>query len=626
VRVELIMGEVVDTALQNTTTDNGYYLFSSVAPGSYYVKVYAPSPEYIRWTASSIEVTSKDVSKDMYLPKLLNLVSPDNDALVTSLIHTLYWEAINEATEYRIQINTYENWELVEMGHSASSNYTIKTELIPGVEYAWQVDAYDAENHCVGTTQMAYHFTLRAPLQNIYPVAVINGPYSGEEDSSVSFSSAGSRDPDGEISEYRWTFGDGTHSYEQNPSHTYFEPGTYTVRLRVTDNAGATDSETTTCTVTPTAPTNQDPVAAVNGPYSGEEDSSISFSSAGSHDPDGSIVEYRWDFGDGQTSTSANPSHTYQEAGTYTVKLTVTDDQSTTDTSIVTCVISPKANIAPIPKANGPYEGKLNQAISFSAEGSSDPDGILIEYRWDFGDGTFSNEKNPTHTYSKEGDYTVTLTVTDEGGLTSTDTINCQVILPAQVNLIPIVAGGSAVAVLVVALYLKKKRPEDVKFEPIKLEPTLLQVRAQSHELVADGMSKTTIYINLLDENGSPKKATEDMEITLTTTLGNITSPIIISKGESQGKATLFSSKEFGAGTISAESTGLETASTSIVFLEKRRYCMICGASIALDALVCPRCGRTPPSDVDVKTCKNCGNIIPMVADYCSECGANQPK
>ena len=199
VTVELLQGDEM-IQLQNTTTDNGYYSFSSVAPGSYYVRVYAPSPEYTDWIASIIEVTSKDVSKDMYLPKKMTLLSPENNALVSSLHPTLYWEPISEAAEYSIQINVEEDWELVEVGHSPFDNYTIGPELTPGVEYVWQVDARDAQGHWVGTTQMAYHFTtleikigefftsilnLTPPEFGYGPIMKYNGQYALISDGNV---------------------------------------------------------------------------------------------------------------------------------------------------------------------------------------------------------------------------------------------------------------------------------------------------------------------------------------------------------------------------------------------------------------------------------------------------------
>ncbi len=80
-------------------------------------------------------------------------------------------------------------------------------------------------------------------------------------------------------------------------------------------------------------PTNNAPTAVVNGPYAGTEGQPINFSSAGSTDSDGTIVSFNWNFGDGLTSTVANPTHTYAVAGSYTVTLTVTDDGGATGNS-----------------------------------------------------------------------------------------------------------------------------------------------------------------------------------------------------------------------------------------------------------------------------------------------------
>src|SRR5206468_3079460 len=137
---------------------------------------------------------------------------------------------------------------------------------------------------------------------------------------TCSFTSTSS-DPDGTIASYSWTFGDGATSTVQNPSHTYAAGGTYTVTLPVTDNQGAA-SATTSRTMAVTPP-NQPPTAAVTSSCSAL---TCSFTSTSS-DPDGSIASYSWNFGDGATSTAANPSHTYAAGGSYTVTLTVTDNQ-----------------------------------------------------------------------------------------------------------------------------------------------------------------------------------------------------------------------------------------------------------------------------------------------------------
>lgn len=90
----------------------------------------------------------------------------------------------------------------------------------------------------------------------------------------------------------------------------------------------------------PTDPTPVPPEADANGPYAGIEGQSVSFSSIGSSDSDGTIVSYNWDFGDGGTSSSRHPSHIYSAEGTYVVKLTVTDDEGLTDRDTAPCTVS----------------------------------------------------------------------------------------------------------------------------------------------------------------------------------------------------------------------------------------------------------------------------------------------
>ena len=159
VRVELVQGEVTNPPLQTTFTSNGHYHFSFVVPGSYWVKAYAPNPEYIGWKANSIEVAYDDITRDIYLPKLMTLLSPGDGADVASLHPTLTWEANPEAAYYWVQVNVMDTWELVEFEESVSTEHTISALLSPGVEYAWQIDAYDSQHRHVGTTDATYRFT-----------------------------------------------------------------------------------------------------------------------------------------------------------------------------------------------------------------------------------------------------------------------------------------------------------------------------------------------------------------------------------------------------------------------------------------------------------------------------------
>ncbi|WP_256717769.1 PKD domain-containing protein [Shewanella sp. UCD-KL12] len=169
------------------------------------------------------------------------------------------------------------------------------------------------------------------------------------------------------------------------------------------------------------------PTANANGAYTGSAGQSIQFSSQGSNDSDGNIVSFEWDFGDGSASTLANPSHAYSVVQNYTVTLTVTDNGGLTHSSTTTASVTGSQNVAPVAMANGPYSGEVDSAISFSSQGSSDSDGSIASYSWDFGDGNTSSQASPNHTYVSAGDYTVTLTVTDNLGATGTSVASASV-------------------------------------------------------------------------------------------------------------------------------------------------------------------------------------------------------
>lgn len=136
-----------------------------------------------------------------------------------------------------------------------------------------------------------------------------------------------STDADGTIASRVWTFGDGSTSTAANPSKTYASAGAYTVQLKVTDNSGL--STTTTQVVTVSAPASQAPVASFKVGTTGL----TAYFTDTSTDADGTIASRLWDFGDGSTSTYANPAKTYAASGTYTVKLKVTDNSGLSTTT-----------------------------------------------------------------------------------------------------------------------------------------------------------------------------------------------------------------------------------------------------------------------------------------------------
>jgi len=193
---------------------------------------------------------------------------------------------------------------------------------------------------------------------------------------------------------------------------------------------------------------NQPPVADAGGPYSGITGSVVSMDGSKSYDPDGKIVSFSWDYGDGSALGSGmNPSYIYVLAGAYTVTLTVTDDKGSTGKKQTAANISAPGNQPPVAHAGGPYTVALGSPVQFNGSTSTDPDGTIVSYSWDYGDGSLLGAGDkPTHLYAAAGAFTVTLTVTDDKGLTDTDqtavqvtdgsaAITCRLLAPDSVRL-----------------------------------------------------------------------------------------------------------------------------------------------------------------------------------------------
>lgn len=254
--------------------------------------------------------------------------------------------------------------------------------------------------------QVRAHFELAtAGAANAAPTAAFTSDVQGLD---VSFDGSTSSDPEGPIASFAWEFGDGGTATGEAPNHTYAGGGTYTVSLTVTDGQGVAD--TTTGEVTVQGP-NAAPTASLTATVDGM---TVSVDGSASTDSDGSIATYAWDFGDGETATGATASHTYAAGGDYTIELLVTDDRGATgaDTESVTIVAPNQEPTAAFTAAESGLE------VSFDATGSTDPDGSIASYAWDFGDGTTGTGATVSRTYEADGAYDVTLTVTDDEGAT----------------------------------------------------------------------------------------------------------------------------------------------------------------------------------------------------------------
>ncbi|MCR1027069.1 PKD domain-containing protein, partial [Cellulophaga baltica] len=259
---------------------------------------------------------------------------------------------------------------------------------------------------------------------------------SGEASLNVQFIGDTSSDPDtADVLTYAWDFGDGTTATTANPAHTFTTVGTYDVTLTVTDDGTpALSSSEVTLTITVTD-ANQAPTAiATSNVSSGILDLDVEFTGSNSSDPDaGDTLTYAWDFGDGTTATTANPSHTFTTAGTYMVTLTVSDDGTPilNDTDTITITVG-KPNISAFVDAGedilvGPFDYQFRLEGNFS--GLTTISSILWE-EISTGSSTIlsPNSFNTNVTITSGGTYIYKLTVIDNLGGVGSDIIEVTVV------------------------------------------------------------------------------------------------------------------------------------------------------------------------------------------------------
>ena len=237
----------------------------------------------------------------------------------------------------------------------------------------------------------------------IPPIAVFEAnPSSGYAPLDVKFTDLSSGTPES----WSWEFGDGGTSTEQNPLHTYTTVGNYTVNLTVQNNCG---TNTTSGTIVALC---LEPVADFSANRtSGKVPLSVQFTDSSQNN----VTSWSWQFGDGGTSTKQNPVHTYTAPGTYTVNLTVMNNCGSGTASKPMYIT---AEPCPLPVADfsaNRTSGKVPLSVQFTDSSQNN----VTSWSWQFGDGTTSIEQNPVHTYTVAGDYTVTLTVTNECGCDS---------------------------------------------------------------------------------------------------------------------------------------------------------------------------------------------------------------
>jgi PKD repeat protein len=208
----------------------------------------------------------------------------------------------------------------------------------------------DSSGQGCTTTPRFTLVSLTTTVVNPPPVPSFTWQASASDPLTIEVDASGSTD-DESIASYAWSFGDGGSGSGQTTSHTFAAGGTYSVALTVTDNEGATDTETIDVTVAG----NEPPTASFSWRAADDDPFTIEFDGSASSDDSG-IESYEWDFGDGQSGSGTTPPpHTYDAAGTYSVTLTVTDadNASDSDTQDVDVAVCPSQGVAALVRTGG---------------------------------------------------------------------------------------------------------------------------------------------------------------------------------------------------------------------------------------------------------------------------------
>lgn len=242
---------------------------------------------------------------------------------------------------------------------------------------------------------------INSPASNFSFVEQCDGTAIPFTDASIPFGA-------NTITTWDWDFGDGSTSTAQNPSHTFNTSGTFTVSLGITSSDG--------CSVTSSQPVTvfENPVAdfTFNEACEGDITNFWDVSSIGI----GTVTNWTWDFGDGNTSSQQDPSNSYTTLGVYPVDLTVTTSDGCTNT------FTQDVGMYPIPVADFSFsDACLNTDFGFTDQ-STILTGAVTGWDWSFGDGTTSVDQNPSNTYAADGTFDVTLMATSDHSCTNTVT------------------------------------------------------------------------------------------------------------------------------------------------------------------------------------------------------------
>ncbi|MDQ1251304.1 MAG: hypothetical protein QG646_377 [Euryarchaeota archaeon] len=288
------------------------------------------------------------------------------------------------------------NWNFGDGANSTVQNTTHKYSTAGNYTVTLTV------SNANGTDAKSSYIVVSNGVTN--PVAAFSAsPSSGSAPLNVSFTDESAGLPTAR----RWYFSDGTNSTDKNPVHTFSKPGIYYVTLTVSNAVGSSwVAKYNYITVSNSV----DLLAAFSAsPTSGSAPLNVSFTDKST----GSPTAWRWSFSDGTNSTDQNPVHTFSKPGIYFVTLTVSNAGGNSWVTKYNYIIVPNDVAVPVAAFSAsPTSGSAPLNVIFTDESTGSP----TSWKWYFGDGTGSTDKNPVHTFSKSGAYNVGLTVTNSGG------------------------------------------------------------------------------------------------------------------------------------------------------------------------------------------------------------------
>ncbi|MGO4836364.1 PKD domain-containing protein, partial [Rhizobiaceae sp. 2RAB30] len=231
----------------------------------------------------------------------------------------------------------------------------------------------------------------------------------------VRFNGTKSTDIDGVVNRYSWDFGDGQAGGGDQPEHMYTDPGTYRVTLQIEgDNLGLCSPVSTDDLIVDVIDA---PKPAISAPKAAATNQEVAFDGTGSSIGSHTALGYEWDFGDGSTGTGAVARHAYAQPGTYRVLLRAVAPAEAGGCASAQAVHVITVNAAPTADPGAARSVEVGQSLLLSAAGSSDPDGGIADYRWDFGDGATAAGIEVRHIWRTAGRYPVKLVVSDGTGL-----------------------------------------------------------------------------------------------------------------------------------------------------------------------------------------------------------------